>query len=104
MCTRDLAHSLSKRSQLNKNRATERHRVDVKKKKRKRERGGEKRREKREERKKRVGKKKREESNISFASTTIPPEAVLLWRGSERVRVLVGHVESDYLTRALAHV
>lgn len=48
--------------------------------------------------------KKREESNISFASTTIPPEAVLLWRGSERVRVLVGHVESDYLTRALAHV
>lgn len=58
VCTRDPTHSLSKRSQLNKNRAPERHRVDVKKKKRKRERGGKKRREKREERKKGVGKKK----------------------------------------------
>lgn len=103
MCTRDPTHSLSKRSQLNKNRAPERHRVDVKKKKEREKE--EKNKEGRNGKKERRGwVKKREESNISFASTTIPPEAVLLWRGSERVRVLVGHVESDYLTRALAHV
>lgn len=45
----------------------------------------------------------KKESNISFASTSVPRGLFSFGEG-QKGSPLVGHVESDYLTRALAHV